>query len=83
MAETYARNQREFEDRKNRAKGFQFLIKENRTLAQAALQFVLQLGVSVVIPRAVDREQLEESLGTLTAPPLTEEELTDIYSMGL
>ena len=83
MAETYARNQREFEDRKNRAKKFQFLIKEDRTLAQAALQFVLQLpGVSVVIPRAINRKQLEENLGALTAPPLTKEELTRIYSTG-
>ena len=83
MAETYARNQREFEDRKNRAKQFQFLIKENRTLAQAALQFILQLhGVSVVIPRSVNREQLEENLGALTAPPLTKEELLKIESMS-
>ncbi|MGH7801122.1 MAG: aldo/keto reductase [Thermodesulfobacteriota bacterium] len=84
MAETYARNQREFEDRKNRAKKFQFLIKEDRTLAQAALQFVLQLhGVSVAIPRAVNCEQLEENVGALTAPPLTKEELTRIFSTGL
>lgn len=82
MAETYARNQREFEDRKNRAKKFQFLIKENRTLAQAALRFVLQLhGVSVVIPRAINRKQLEENLGALTAPSLTKEELEGIFSI--
>lgn len=82
MAETYARNQREFEERKNKAKQFQFLVKENRTLAQAALQFVLQLhGVSVVIPRAVNREQLEENLGALTGPPLTEVELERTFSL--
>jgi aryl-alcohol dehydrogenase-like predicted oxidoreductase len=81
-AETYAKNQREYEDRKNRARKFQFLIKKNRTLAQAALQFVLQLdGVSVVIPRAINREQLEENLGALTAPPLTKEELERIFSI--
>jgi aryl-alcohol dehydrogenase-like predicted oxidoreductase len=80
MSETYARNQTEFEDRKNRAKKFRFLVKENRTLAQAALQFVLQLeGVSVAIPRAINREQLEESLGVISSPPLTKEELAKIY----
>ncbi len=84
MAETYARNQREFEDRKNRAKKFQFLIKQDRTLAQSALQFVLQLqGVSVVLPRATNREQLKENLGALTAPPLTKVELTRTYSIRL
>ena len=84
MAETYAENQKEVENRINKAKKFQFLINRNRSLAQAALQFVLQLdGVSAVIPRAINREQLGENLGALTSPPLTREELTKIYSMSL
>lgn len=83
MAETYAENQKEVEDRINRAKKFQFLINKNRTLAQAALQFVLKLeGVSTVLPRVINRQQLEENLGSLNAPPLTEEELMKIYSMN-
>ncbi|MBI4228823.1 MAG: aldo/keto reductase, partial [Deltaproteobacteria bacterium] len=81
MAEQSARNQREFEDRKNRAKNFWFLVKENRTIAQAALQFVLQFqGVSVVIPGMINRRQLNENLGALAAPPLTKEELERIFS---
>jgi aryl-alcohol dehydrogenase-like predicted oxidoreductase len=75
-------DQREFKGKRKRAKAFQFLIKTNRTLAQAAIQFVLQLhGVSVVIPRAINRRQLEENLGALTAPPLTKEELERVFSM--
>jgi aryl-alcohol dehydrogenase-like predicted oxidoreductase len=51
-------------------------------MAQAAIQFVLQLqGISVVNPRAVNRKELEENLGALTAPPLTKEELAKIYSL--
>ncbi len=82
MGDTSAYDQREFEDRNNRAKRFRFLIHENRTMAQAAIQFVLQLqGVSVVNPRAVNRKELGENLGALTAPPLTKEELAKIYSL--
>jgi len=76
--------QGELKSKRKKAEAFRFLIKTNRTLAQAAIQFLLQLeGVSVAIPRAVDREQLEENLGALTAPPLTTEELSKIYSTGL
>jgi len=82
-AEQLAKNKRELEDRKNRAKKFQFLVKENRTMAQAALQFVLQLqGVSVAIPGMTKIKHLQETLGTLTAPPLTQEEFENIYSIG-
>jgi len=43
-AEQSTRDQREFEERKRRANRFQFLTNENCTLAQAAIQFVLQLN---------------------------------------
>jgi aryl-alcohol dehydrogenase-like predicted oxidoreductase len=80
-AEQIAKNQRELEYRKSRVKKFQFLVKKDRTLAQAALQFVLQLdGVSVVIPGMTKQKHLEENLGALTAPPLTMEELLKIQS---
>ena len=62
--------------RKRRAEAFHFLATGQRTLAQAALQFVLQLpGVSVVIPGMTKRRRLEANLGALAAPPLTNEEL--------
>jgi len=80
--ETYARNQAEFREKQDRARRFLFLVGEGRSLAQAALRFVLRLeGVSTVIPRANNREQLEENLGALKAPPLTDEELRQIASM--
>ena len=79
MGDTSAYSRSEFEERTKRAKAFHFLIKEGRTMAQAAMQFVLQLdGISVVLPRAVNHKQLEENLGALTAPPLTKDELIKI-----
>ena len=79
MGDTSAYSRTEFEERKKRAKAFRFLIKQDRTMAQAAIQFVLQLqGISVVLPRAVQREELKENLGALDAPPLTDEELARI-----
>lgn len=69
-------DQSELNDRYKRARDFEFLIKPDRTLAQASIKFVLQLhGVSVAIPRAVNRGELYEMLGSLTAPLLTSEEL--------
>jgi len=73
----------EFEIRKNKAAKFQFLIKEDRTMAQASIQFVLQLdGISVVLPRAVNREELNENVGSLKASPLKDDELKKIYSLS-
>ena len=83
MAETYAKNQREFEENKKKAEQYRFLKKENRSLAQAAIQFVLQLpGVSVVAPRTLDRRHLQEHLHVQQLPPLSQEELGRIASMG-
>lgn len=82
MAETYAQSNKEFEEKKERAKQFRFLVKPNQTLAQAALRFVLSFnGVSSVIPRAVNRRQLKEIIGALNSPQLSDEELEKIYSM--
>jgi aryl-alcohol dehydrogenase-like predicted oxidoreductase len=81
--DTSAYSRSEFRERTKRAKTFQFLVKESRTLAQAAIQFVLNLsGVSVVLPRAVNRRELQENLDALTVPFLTEKELERIYSMN-
>jgi len=82
LAETYAHNKKEFDEKKERAKKFQFLVKSNRTLSQAALKFVLGFQeISTVIPRSVNRKQLEENLDTLYSPNLTDEEFAKIYSM--
>jgi aryl-alcohol dehydrogenase-like predicted oxidoreductase len=82
MAEQSARDDRTFELRKRRAERFRFLETSDRTLAQAALRFVLQLpGVSVTIPGMVNRRELEENLGALNVAPLSASELSQIHSM--
>jgi aryl-alcohol dehydrogenase-like predicted oxidoreductase len=79
MAEQAARDEEEFQRRRRCAEQFRFLARPGRSLAQAALQFVLRLeGVSVVIPGMVTRAQLAENLGALRAPALSAEELTRI-----
>ena len=82
-AENWSLNRTEFIERKNKSEHFRFLVKENRSLAQAALQFLLQLkGVTVTIPGFNNRRHLEENIGALTAPLLTQEELATVYSMS-
>lgn len=72
MAETYARNQKEVNERMDRARQFLFLANQERTFAQTALRFALQIqGVSVIIPRAINVKELDENLGALSAPLLT------------
>ncbi len=83
MGDSSAFSRDEFEKRKNKARKFQFLVKENRTIAQAAIQFVRQLnGISVVLPRAVNQEEIDENINSLEAPPLTDDEIKQIYSMA-
>lgn len=65
-----------------RVKQLRELTGPDRSLAQLALQFILQHpAVSVVIPGARNLAQLAENLGALTAPPLTEDELRTIDSI--
>jgi aryl-alcohol dehydrogenase-like predicted oxidoreductase len=80
MGDSSAFSREEFEIRKAKASKFQFLVKDNRSIAQASIQFVLQLdGISVVLPRAVNSDELDENVGSLSAPFLTEDELKKIY----
>ncbi|MCZ6632619.1 MAG: aldo/keto reductase [bacterium] len=54
-----------------------FLQTPQRTMAQAALRFVLDHpGVSCVIAGAKNRQQVEDNTATSKLPPLNEEELT-------
>ena len=79
LAEQSARSRREIRARENRARQFGFLVQPDRSLAQAAMQFVLQVpGVSTVIPGMVTPEQLDENMGALTAPALNVDELRQI-----
>jgi len=56
-----------------------FLESNNRTLAQAALRFILDhKDISTVIPGAKTPEQVGENLAPSEAPSLTGEELLRI-----
>ena len=79
LAKESARSRAEIRAREERARQFGFLVRADRSLAQAALQFVLRVpGVSTVIPGMVTPEQLDEDMGALTAPPLSVDELRQI-----
>ena len=66
-------------ERASRAADFRFLRTPERTLAQAAIRYVLQVdGIATVIPRAVNRKELAENLGSLTSPAITDDEYRHI-----
>ncbi len=82
MAETYAKDYKEFEIKKEKAKKFKVLVNNKRTLAQAAIQYALSYEeVSTAIPRSVNSKQLMENLGTLNAPPLSDSEFLKINAI--
>ena len=59
-----------------------FLRRDGRTLAQAALRFLLaHPEVSVAIPGAKTPAQVEENLAASDAPPLTDDELARVRSL--
>jgi len=65
--------------RRERALQFRFLATDQRTMAQAALRFVLQTrGVSVAIAGMSTRQHLRENLGALGILPLSQDELSRI-----
>ena len=82
LAEQSARSRRDIQERKRRAEAFRFLERPNRSLAQAALQFGLQVpGVSTVIVGVTNRQQLDEALRVLAAPPLSPHELSRVRDL--
>ncbi|MCY3766796.1 MAG: aldo/keto reductase [Gemmatimonadetes bacterium] len=69
-------NRPETVDGLKRLPQLQFLQNRTRTMAQAALRFVLDHpGVSCVIAGAKNRRQVEENADTVEMPPLTDAEL--------
>jgi aryl-alcohol dehydrogenase-like predicted oxidoreductase len=59
-----------------------FLAGPNRTMAQAALRFVLAFpGVSTAIPGGKTGAQVAENVGSADAPPLTEAEVQEARSL--
>jgi aryl-alcohol dehydrogenase-like predicted oxidoreductase len=78
-AETYAFNRAEFETIRNDAGRFSFLATNARTLAQAAIRFVLQLpDVSTTTPRALDESELDAMVRASELPDLEPAELERI-----
>jgi aryl-alcohol dehydrogenase-like predicted oxidoreductase len=76
-------DQQELSERLRAAATFGFLATESRTMAQAAIQWALrQDGVSVVLPGTSSTNHLRENLGALTAPPLTDTELSRIDALS-
>ncbi|MDH3670783.1 MAG: hypothetical protein OES46_06395 [Gammaproteobacteria bacterium] len=60
------------------------LIRRDRTLAQAAIQCVLaKEGVTVTLPRAVNRKELVENLGSLTTPSVSVGEMAKIHTVTM
>ncbi len=83
LAEEGARSLAEISERKRRSVDFSVFSTSQRTMAQAALQFVLQVpGVSTVIPGIAKVEQLGENLRALNAPRLTPEEYQRARSLS-
>jgi len=59
-----------------------FLVRPGRTLAQAALQFVLaNESVSCAVVRTSSPEHVDETLAAPEAPPLTGRELEQIFEL--
>lgn len=60
--------------------GFQYLHEGRRSIAQAALRFVMQLeGIAVTLVGTSSVQHLRENLEVLTLPPLTSEEMAEIF----
>lgn len=83
LAEEAARSREEISDRKRRSMAFSVFAAPRRTMAQAAMQFALQVpGISTVIPGIAKVGQLEENLGALSAPQLTRDEFARARSLS-
>jgi len=64
------------------AERLSFLKKPNRTMTQAALQFVLAFEqTSVAIPGAKTSSQVEENVGAAESPSLTESEIREVRGL--
>ncbi len=73
------RNAAAYEVLLNRARKFTFLSVEGRSIAQAAVQFILRHpGVTTALGGFTGVEQVDDYAGALDAPPLTETELARI-----
>jgi len=82
-AETYARDRAAFEASRSDARRFDFLADSRRSLAQAAIRFVLQLpGISATTPRANSVSELDEAIRAAALPALSRSEFHRIEAAG-
>lgn len=73
------RNPAAYQRRIERARAFSFLARDGRTLAQAAIQFILaHPAVTTVLGGYTAVEHVEEAVGALTATPLNDEDMARI-----
>lgn len=72
-------DEQQAEQKLEAARRYRFLSNERRTLAEAALRFVLQQkGIAVTLVGTGNLQHLQANLGVLDAPPLTEKEMAAI-----
>lgn len=77
--ESFLYTEDELARRKSAADSLRFLVNDQRTMPQAALQYALQLeGISTVLFAVENTAQLAEDLGALETPPLSGDELAEI-----
>jgi aryl-alcohol dehydrogenase-like predicted oxidoreductase len=73
------RNKEAWQRRMRQAASLSFLARDGRTLGQAAVQFILlNPNVSLALGGFTAVEQVEEMVGALSAPPLSDEDLARI-----
>ncbi|HEV7666009.1 MAG TPA: aldo/keto reductase [Chloroflexota bacterium] len=71
-----------YQEEVRKASAFNFLVRPDRSLAQAAYRFLLQHpGVTTIISGPSDLAQLEEVAAWSDSPPLTEPELEQIEAI--
>ena len=78
-AEDYTYDNQEAHRLRSMAREFDFLVRPDRSLAMAAINYVLQQpGITLALPRATSPEDLDEILAAPEGPNLTAEEMSRI-----
>jgi aryl-alcohol dehydrogenase-like predicted oxidoreductase len=71
-----------YQQRLKRAQALRFLTSDSRTMAQSALRYLLQLsGITLVLTGMSSRHHLDENLGAVDAPDLSEQEMARVQSI--
>jgi aryl-alcohol dehydrogenase-like predicted oxidoreductase len=78
-AEDYTYDDQEADRLRSMAREFDFLVRPGRSLATAAIKYVLQQpGITLALPRATSPDDLDEILAAPEGPNLTAEEMSRI-----